>query len=534
MDTPKHESINQDNRHLLQQLIDKILERHVHLQDEFEIAAILESMGWNDERVSEQFGSEDVFSLAKDIWEIIDKKTLLTAFTPAERPPVFRNILYFIKNFTRGLIFALPMCISVISMLTLRFSLWSYLNLSLELATSIAIGTILSFVTVGGFMQAIARRGFFYITQDNYNIARRMTFYFIKLGFILCILIIVILLLLNLFFAVFSMYMINIIVLYYLFLTAIWLSVTVMYILRKELAFTGLLVLGIGFVFIFFRIVKLDIIISQIISLSIVSVLSILVAIYYFVSSEKQSEKGISPLMPRKSITLYSVLPYFIYGFMYFAFLFLDRVIAWSANDSTFMPYVFWFRGAYELGLDFALLMLFIPMGINEALVSNLMLDIEISQKIYSLHEISTFNNRFLYKYIKYLVVISIVSVICAVTLYFSVEYLTRTLQLFGDFLSDDTIRFVFIWAILAYAIIDVSLMNAIILFSLSQPEMINRALLPSLTVNLVIGFLLSRWFDYHYAVLGLFSGAVVFVILSSIKAVRVFKKLDYYIYAGS
>ncbi|MBW9234278.1 hypothetical protein JQK62_18805, partial [Leptospira santarosai] len=70
-----------------------------------------------------------------------------------------------------------------------------------------------------------------------------------------------------------------------------------------------------------------------------------------------------------------------LYGFLYFSFLFVDRVNAWSKNEE-FMPYVIWFRGQYELGLDFALLTIIIPMGVCEVVVNRLMFDLETSQKI--------------------------------------------------------------------------------------------------------------------------------------------------------
>ena len=78
------------------------------------------------------------------------------------------------------------MAISIAAMLTLKFSLWSYQYLSLEQATSIAIGTILSFVLVGGFTQAIASSGFSLI-QGYYKLARKNTFIFIGIGFVFCV-----------------------------------------------------------------------------------------------------------------------------------------------------------------------------------------------------------------------------------------------------------------------------------------------------------------------------------------------------------
>ncbi len=85
--------------------------------------------------------------------------------------------------------------------------------------------------------------------------------------------------------------------------------------------------------------------------------------------------------------------------------------------------------------------------------------------------------------------------------------------------------------ALVSYAIVCCALMNCVTLFSLSQPEMAGRSVLISLVVNIVVGFLLSRWIDYYFAVFGLLAGSIVFLVTSSRKILQVFKNLDYYLY---
>ena len=116
----------------------------------------------------------DVFDLALEIFNVIKEDVNFSSFQENKTYTFMHKLGIMVKGFIRGAIFALPMAISVLSMLTLRFSLWSYEYLSVELATCIAIGTIFSFLTVGGFMQAIARRGFLYISQGYYNLARKI------------------------------------------------------------------------------------------------------------------------------------------------------------------------------------------------------------------------------------------------------------------------------------------------------------------------------------------------------------------------
>lgn len=516
-----------------QELLDTVRQRSIQPEDEYEIAAILESVGWNDSMAREVFGVDDVFELATSIYDSIQEKMLFQTASTIENISPLKYFLTVARSFLRGTIFALPMAISVVSMLTLRFSLWSYQYLSLENATSIAIGTVLSFMAVGGFTQAIARMGFLYLGQGQYYTARKVAFHFVKIGFITCLLMAVFLFLFCTVFVLFPWRMTLIAILYFLFLSAIWLSVTIMYMLQKELVFTGLLTSGIVLVFVLFKLVQLDIILSQIIALTFVSLAAIILAYYYFKWAERKMESGIAPPMPRLSTMIYTSLPFFLYGFFYFTFLFCDRVAAWSAN-SIYMPYPIWFRGEYELGLDIALLVLILPMGLVEVVVNEIMTKIEFDQKDTRIDDAKLLNKKYVYFYFKRLAFVILFTLANAVVLYFVVKFVSQNDIAELKVLSSGTTQFVYIWAVIGYSLVAVSLMNSLILLCLAQPGPVCRSVLFSLVANMTIGFLLTRWVDYSWAVLGLFAGALVFASLTFRFVLKVLSNLDYYLYAAS
>ena len=253
----------------LEEGADEVLYQRDKPSDHYEVAAILESNGWTDSRAGEAFGFENVFDMSKKIWTIIRYNVVFAPFTPMKKMNFREYPIAFLRNFFKGAVFALPMAISVFAMLTIRFSLWSYESFNTEIATAIAIGTILSFLSIGGFTQAIARQGYGYIKQGYYGMARLTTFFFVRLGYFLSVAVVLVLVFGNLFLGIFPANMLLIIVFYYFILNAIWLSVTIMYILDKELIFSGLLILGIAIIFLLFRVFKVEIIIAQLISLSI-------------------------------------------------------------------------------------------------------------------------------------------------------------------------------------------------------------------------------------------------------------------------
>lgn len=526
---------NNNQEKSFEEMVNKVVDMNSNPEDHYEVVALLESFGLNDIRASSYFGVEDLFELGIDIYDAIQKRGMVGGIVPKKKIGIFQTGIVLAKSFLRGVIFALPMAISVIAMLSLKLSLWSYQYLSTELATSIAIATILSFITVGGFTQAIARRGYFYISQDYYNMARKITFKFIKMGYISAVSIIVILLLMNMFFNFFPLFMISAIVIYYLLLCAIWLSVTVMYILQKEILFTALLSVGILIVYILFNYIGLDIIFAQLISLTIISILGSLLVYYYFKKAEAKMEKGIAAKLPRMSITIYSVTPYFLYGILYFSFIYVDRVMAWSTND-IFMPYLIWFRGAYELGLDFGLLGLMIPMGVNEVIINNFVLNLEFNENSYNISKTKEFNNYYVGLYLRAFVTSAIISIVSAVFVYITVVLINNELQNIGVemLIKSDVTWFVFCWSLVSYAIISTSLLNAVTMFSLSNPMDINKAIAYAFIVNCIVGFLLSRWTDYHYAIFGLVIGSMVFLYYSTKSALKAIGELDYYLYAAS
>jgi hypothetical protein len=520
----------------MNRLVEEILERTLQPHDMYEIAALLESMGWNDSRATKEFGVTDIFELAEQIWDsILEKDIPHPESVYKEKTSRAKLGKEMFRSFLRGLIFAFPMAVSVSAMLTLKFSLWSYKFLGLNQATAIAIGTIVSFVVSGGFTQAIARRGFFYIIQGYYNLARKSTFQFIWIGFGLSVLISFIMIILIIVFNLFTFNMTLLIVLFFFFLTSIWLSVTVMYILKKEIVFTGLIILGIGIVYVLYKLLDIHILISQLISLSIVSAISITLVLYFFRKEEKKQEKDMSLQLPKFSIIVYSVWPYFFYGFLYFSFLFLDRINAWSKNEE-FMPYVIWFRGNYELGLDFALLTLIIPMGMSEVIVTKLMMDIEASQKAFLAEDSKKLYKKFIASYWRMYGFIFLGSIISAYLIYrLTLWYNEISMQINGeDLLSNDVTMFVLVWGIISYIILSFCLMNAVILFALSQPHFVIKSILPAAMVNLLFGFLLSRWVSYEFAVMGLLLGSIVMLILTTRYLLKVLNNLDYYLYAAS
>jgi hypothetical protein len=520
------------SRPTLSDLLDAVLERHTKPENVDEMTALLESMGWSDARAKLIYGFSDVFELAVQLWALYRDDVQYNAHEEPPQSSLSTAILSYVRQFLRGIIFAFPMLLSIVSMLTLHFSLWSYEYVSEKYATAIAIGTILSFVSVGGFMQSIARRAFFYIFQGYYNMARRATFRFIRVGVTFSLSFSVLLYFLDVLFPILPYDMLTISIAFYLVLNSIWLSVTTMYILKSEFIFTGLLALGIGLVYVLFVWLHLNILAAQLIAMVVVAVLSILIVMYLFRRAERREDKGIRAKLPRTGVTVFSVSPYFVYGTLYFLLLFTDRVMAWTTYNP-FSTYVIWFRGDYEIGLDFALVMLLIPMGVSEVLVSRMMNSVGFSQRHFRAVDSPVMNGSYVKSFWYGYAIMGVVSILSAIGDYFAVKWLVDAHQntIGKQIIMTHVTNYVFVLGLISYMILGAALLNAVIMFSLSRPDQVIRPLAFGVLANFVAGFLASRWFAYYDAVWGLLAGVTIFLILTTISVRKVLLHTDYHLY---
>lgn len=247
----------------------------------------------------------------------------------------------------------------------------------------------------------------------------------------------------------------------------------------------------------------------------------------------------------------YSVAPYFLYGVLYFGYLFVDRLVGWSAGDMP-PPYIIWFRTSYEWGLDVALLSLVLTIAVLEYTInefSNLVIPVQTCFSAYHVPQHNGFFRRF---YLRQLILLFTVALISAFSVRWAATELTSRLliahpvstgidvemakaspTMVTGIFDDPVIVFVFTWGVVGYSLLVWGLLSAVFFFSLSRPGFVLKAITLALVVNLLIGLILSRAISYEYSVLGLVAGSLAFGALSTWYAHRVLNHLDYYYYSA-
>ncbi|MEM2956620.1 MAG: hypothetical protein QW041_03560 [Candidatus Pacearchaeota archaeon] len=497
--------------------------------DEWEITALLETNGLRDIDAINDWNEPDLFSLAKRLVKYVDS-------IEYEEKEIKKEGLKFtrlFKNYIKGALFAFPMFIQILAMVIIGFGIWSSIEFTLKDATAIGLATLLALATTGGLAQIIGRKGLFYLKFEEYLLAAQITKRLYILGLIFIVILCISFTLINFYFKLFPTYMFQIFIIYYFLLSLLFLIFSVFYMIESYGIIAIMTFLGILIVYILFIVLKLNLILSQAIGLIAVIIISKIIALFKMQKLRKKSETE-GALLPNFPSLFYSLYPYFIYGTAYFLFLIMDRTLAWTTSK-TYLPYFIWFNYPYEVGVDWALIPLIITIALIEVFIYEL--GFFAFKKINEIEAdvIRDFNKYFLRIY-KVAGLTFIIFGIISIILSFLLPYLFKNFSYFFQFIDvffNNINIFVFWFASIGYVLLSWSLLNCIIFFAYSRHEFALKAILIGLITNFIIGYILSRSYNYYFSVVGLTAGALVFAIISTYYAYNFFKNYDYYYYSS-
>jgi hypothetical protein len=510
---------------VVQELVTELEAQGASPLDPLHAAALLEAHGWSDARAG-SLGFEDVFDLASVVHGAAEGIGPLRRLAAPEEQGVAR-VRSVLRSYLRGMTFALPMLLLSLSVVFLHFSIVSYVRYSVALATAIGIGTVTSFLVTGGFSQAIAHEGLFYFAQGLYTLGRHFCRRVVAVGIVTVLAAWAGVLLLNLLFQIFPWWMMGVATLFYLLLAATWLGTSLLYMLRREPTILALFAGSVAVVFLLFRLLHVPMLPAQAIAIAALDLAVFAVVGLYFRQLEAQEDPSLDLAFNRRwSAILQVIRPYFLYGLVYFAFLFVDRLVAWSA-PAPYHPYLFWLQNDYELGLDWALWAFMFPMGLVEVYVDDLFRRIEKQRPLTSLEAVSDFDADFAARHRRTMSAIVVTGLLTMLAVVAVLAILAR-LHLLADPLANPVIRTTFLLAAPSYVLITLALLNTLLPLSLNMVEGALRSAALGLGVDLIVGFVASRLFGYPWAVLGLLAGALTFASFSMGATKSIVARLDF------
>jgi len=520
----------------LEELLEFVVGQTAVPVDRWAVAATLESMGLRDVDATDRFGQPDIFHLADELLgRYRSRPNAPIPLESASRLTIRRRLARFAKFYLRGTLFALPMVIQIVSVVALGYGLWASTRFDNAVATAVAVGTIASFVVTGGFVQAIGRLGLFYSEQKSYVLARQICYRLIRQGLLAATAVGVAWGVLDLLTLAFPPRLLLLSLVYYAFLSCLWLVLAVLYMLKRQLAIVLSLVAGIVVIVVLMSFTPVGIFVSQWVGLVAANATAALWGRRILL----RRAEGVSGDMklarlPRPAVLAYGVAPYFAYGLLYFSFLFLDRLVGWSTASEP-LPSLIWFRTPYELGLDWALLSLVPTVALLEYTINEFSALIVPVQERFSGRCVEDHNRFFRSFYFRQVVLLGLFTIASVVGTYRGVVWFRRfdQFQQTRDFFASPITFSVYFWGALGYSFLVLGLMNSVFFFCLSRVWLALRPLAAGAAAGALTGFVLSRVFDYWYSVGGLVVGSLVFAVLTSRSVLRVLSKLDYYYYSA-
>jgi hypothetical protein len=504
------------------------------------VAATIESLGVRDVDAKSDFGFETVFDLAELVYTRI--KTYVEENQKVDDDIDFkfggfsRSLKMFLRYYSQGMIFSLPMISQIVAILVFEYALWAWFDFNEAQATVVALGTILAFILTGGFIQTLGRLVSKYKGEGNFYLAAKASISVMKLAVPFVLVSALAIFALNLILPFYPQRLLILAMIYMILISFLLLAAAVLFateqrtmILLGILAGTVVVIFGMDFA-------DFGIYTSQWLGITTVTIIMALYAyVYYRLKIRSLRQELFKQSLPEAEVNYYNVYRYFIYGFCYFTFLFMDRLLAWSAGPPP-PEYLVWFNTPYELGMDWALITLVITIAMLEYSIQAFSRNLIPAQKAAYVTKIKLFNKFFRRFYVKQLLLLLFVGGFSILITYYGVLSLRAfedQVPEIADFFANPMTFKVFWLASVGYIFLIYGLLNSLFFFTLNRPELVMYAMIASLFVNFVVGFLCSRIFGLEYAVIGLIAGSLVFAVATGLLAKRFFKHLDYFYYSA-
>ena len=197
---------------------------------------------------------------------------------------------------------------------------------------------------------------------------------------------------------------------------------------------------------------------------------------------------------PSRSARVHGAAPFALYGVLYFALIFMDRLVAWSAATDGPIAFPLWFQSTYELGIDWALGTLFVALAALPFAVGRLARPGDKS--------------RYRVRHRRHAAGVAAAGAVGAAGTWAAVQPFRGGPELLRPLFESPTPLFVFVVASVAYVALAVGLMYGLLYLRQGRPGWLLRPLAAAVAVDLVVGVMASRALGPEHAVWGLLAGA--------------------------
>jgi O-antigen/teichoic acid export membrane protein len=493
--------------------------------DRWEIAAILESLGYTDRQIANEFGYSDSLALGSEIYGYLRENGYLATIPPL--PPVIvqrsyaKELAFFCAEFSRSFLYAVPF---VVSMAIDNFFAWTDPEtVPAQLSALLSPALMGSLIASGGFVQMIQRRGSFYQNMNEPIHAQRSCRPIFLMGVITSIFLGVIWVGFGFYRSYAGDNYLLVTGLYFTILSIMW-QVFAMVSLRYKWSTPTALVM-IAVIFLVCRLgLRLDAVTCQLVTMgsALVVMLGMLLWVYLQARSDERRQEQL-PALPKSAAIAYLLSPYFFYGLLYFGFLFADRFAAGLVLDQ-YSNLPFAISSNYQRPMDVALLNFLVVMPFAEYLAAKFSLWWYLNAKPATPHNVHKLVIKLQHRYRVIGLLIVLISLVVGII---TLLLMSITHQPLAD-IALTTL------GIAGYLALAFGLWNTIILLTLNQMPAVINMLWPAILINLICGYVLGYVWGVSWTPIGLLLGSILFSWLASRQVRRAIDQLDYcYFYSG-
>lgn len=510
------------------------------------VAATIESLGIRDKDTMNDFGSASIKALADlvfneiitapDYISIKNKKEIESENSCTTKTIQASNYLMikakiFAKYYPLGILHLLPVLVQIVAIVIFGYSLWTYVGFNHMQSTAVVLGVIVGLISTGGFVQVIGRQASFYWNYEDYTMTHKTIDYLVGIGAKSIFLVLFFIYIANFFFHVYPAKFLFVLFMYAFLVGLLLLLIAPLHTIKQRWVISVAIFSATVIAIILKKYTTVSIYLTHWIGITF-AIITAKVYLYYFFKNKIDKRQIDCNMDVKTPVMLYQNYHYFFYGFFIYIFIFIDRILAWSADVSGTVPYLVYFEKNYELGMDMAILVFLMLSGVLEYSLAAFSKFIDIGQKNTSYDFPSQYNGGLYKMYWQHIGLLFISAVLIFILIYFIITSSWGYEAQFNEVFEKTSLRVCMIGG-MGYFFLAWGMLNSLYLFTLGQPVASLRAIVFACIVNVITGFLLSRFISYEYSVGGLFLGSLTFMLLSLKANISFFKNLDYYYYAA-
>ncbi len=523
----------------LERLVDELLEKTEIPIDRYAVAATLESWGVRDVDARERHGHADVFSLADEVFT--RSRARLAAAPPPrklpEREPLRKRARLVLGWLARGSFFLIPMTIQLVFLFGLGFGLWLSLDFTTAEFTVIACASIASFVLSDGFIAAIGRLGSIYGDQGKHLLAQRALRRVLAGGAVVSLAAVALWLPASEVFGLFPLRKAALGGAYFVLLMWLWLALAILYVTKRRVAIVLTSTGGLGVIYLLTDVVGTNRHLAHLAAIGFVAAAALAWGTWVLARrAAATAEELRAARMPRRGLILWALAPYFAYGVLYYALLFFDRLVAWTAAAGKPEGYAVWFRTPYELGLDWALASFLPAIALLEYAINRFSHELVPAHERASGFDLPGLNRSLLRLYLRHAGMLAAALVIGTLGMWYFGLWLRDAypdVSEIRDFFESPVTYDVHHLAVAGYGLLALGLLNGVYIGSFQRPWLVVRAFVAALAVGGTVSIVLAVAVEYWWAAAGITAGATVFATLTTVTAVRLLRCGDYNYFAA-